>query len=190
MKEIFKKNNRKWVIAIAVMVAIIIVLSVLLVLEAKGVFYAANEVSVTITPPKRADSEIHTAGDYQYALLEDGTVMIVVYTGNGEESIEIPGTLAGKQVSAIGEAAYGGLTVGNAKKITVSEGITYIGKNVFLGADKVTLYLPSTLKQVEKDAMYGCEEPVAIYFAGTREQWNEVKVGAGNKALSIVNCTG
>ena len=189
MKEILKRNDKKWLIAIVAMLVIIAILSVLLVLESKDLFYRASEETVTIIPPKRADSEVHTVGDYQYVLLEDGTVMITYYGAKNEENIVVPTTLDGKKVSAIGESAYA-LSVIYAKTVTVGEGITYIGKNCFFGAENAKLYLPSTLKQIENEALVGFDNPSAVYFAGTRAQWDKVKIGTGNKALSIVNCTG
>lgn len=190
MKKTVKIQNKNWIIAIAVMLVIIAVLTVLLVLEAKGVFYTASgDETVIITPPKKANGETHTEGDYTYVDLTDGTVMITYYAGRNEENVVVPTTLGGKQVSAIGEQAYA-VSVSDARTITVGEGVTYIGESCFFGAEKATLYLPSTIKQIDDDALLAFDNPIAIYFAGTSEQWNEVKIGTGNKVLSIVSCTG
>jgi hypothetical protein len=186
----FQISNRVLIVTVTVLSVIIVALAVLLVLESNGVFYSESETGDKITPPQRVDSQTQIEGDYYYTLLTDGTVMITAYIGKNEENIVIPSTLGAYRVSAVGEAAYAGLTVSNAKTVTVSEGITYLGKNVFLGAQNAILYLPSTIKQIDDNATYGFEDPVAIYFAGTQAEWNEVKVGSGNKELVIVQCNG
>ena len=46
--------------------------------------------------------ETFTSGDYQYALLDDGTVEITKYNGKAEDLI-IADTLEGKKVTSIGD---------------------------------------------------------------------------------------
>lgn len=43
------------------------------------------------------ERETFTAGDYEYALLDDGTVEITRYSGNAEK-LTIPDTLGGKRL--------------------------------------------------------------------------------------------
>ena len=185
-KNDISKVKRNWLIAlVSVLGAIVVTLTVLLILEANGVFYQKSESGDKITPPERADAGTLTEGDYSYVLLTDNTVMITSYMKKDDVDVVVPSSLGGYQVSAIGESAYA-LSVINSKTITMPEGITYIGKNAFFGAINATLYLPSTIKQIDNDALKGFDSPVAIYFAGTKAQWDGVKVGSGNKALAII----
>lgn len=46
------------------------------------------------------ERETFTVGDYEYALLDDGTVEITGYNGKAEK-LTIPDTLAGKKVGSI-----------------------------------------------------------------------------------------
>ncbi len=46
-----------------------------------------------------------TSGDYEYALLDDGTVEITRYKGK-EERLAIPDMLDGKTVTSIGDSAF------------------------------------------------------------------------------------
>lgn len=188
-KNILNSKRNKLIALVSVLGAVVAALIVLLILEANGVFYRENEGSDKITPPVRVNAETLSEGDYTYVLLNDNTVMITSYMKKDDVNVVIPSTLGGYQVSAIGESAYA-LSVINAETVTVPEGITYIGKNAFFGVENAKLYLPSTLKQIDNAAMEGFDNPVAVYFAGTREQWNDVKIGSGNKVLASVSCNG
>ncbi len=186
-KNVKNKSNKVMIAAAVILAVIVVVLVILLILEGGGVLYRADDDTVTITPPKRADLERHTDGDYQYALLKDGTVIILGYTGTAGETLEISSSLGGKTVTAIEESAFA-LSLLNTKAVIVPEGVTYIGKMAFFGAENATLYLPSTIEQIANQATYGFDDPVAIYFAGTKKQWEKVKIGSGNKELVIVTC--
>ncbi len=178
--------STRLLIAIAVVLVLVIAaLVTLLVLEANGVFYDAKE-EVVITPPKIVTGYFKD-GDYQYSLLEDGTAILRVYEGTDKALIEVPQALGGYKVSAIGEIAFSS-TDGIIKEIRLPEGITYIGKGAFSGIENAKLYLPSTIEQIDNMALYGFENPAGIYFAGTKEQWESVKVGTDNKVLVNVIC--
>ena len=47
----------------------------------------------------------YESGDFKYTLLKDGTAKITYYSGEGQ-TIEIPDTLDGKKVTAIGEYVF------------------------------------------------------------------------------------
>ena len=69
-----------------------------------------------------------TSGDYEYALLDDGTVEITKYKGKAER-LAIPDTLDGKRVTAIGEQAFSfcsSLTI-----ISIPDSVAQIGENPF-----------------------------------------------------------
>ena len=175
-------------IAIVSLCVLIAALTVLIVLDALGVFYP-DEEEIVITPPVRADKTTLKDGDYTYAVLTDGTVMITACALPEEtQVIDIPTTLGGYKVSAIGESAFA--LINDMQNVTVPEGVTYIGSNAFFGALNAKLYLPSTLEQIDKDAMAGFDEPTGIYFAGSEAQWAKVRIADGNAVLSRVICNG
>ena len=69
-----------------------------------------------------------TSGDYEYALLDDGTVEITKYKGKAER-LAIPDTLDGKRVTAIGEQVFSfcsSLTI-----ISIPDSVAQIGENPF-----------------------------------------------------------
>ena len=60
-----------------------------------GVFFDGAAVSASA----------ETYGDYEYKVLDDGTVEITKYSGT-DEKVVIPSTINGKKVTSIGEWAF------------------------------------------------------------------------------------
>ena len=54
-----------------------------------------------------ASADTYTYGDFEYSVLDDGTVEITGYSGS-EETIDIPGKIDGKSVTSIGSNAFTG----------------------------------------------------------------------------------
>ena len=184
-KKITKRQKVMVVIA-AVLAVIILALSVLLALDANGYFEEEYETEYdVILPPKLAYGKTMTEDGYSFAKLTDGTVMITAFTGQEEEVMNIPSTLGGYSVSAIGEVAFAS-TSEIVKEIRLPEGITYIGKGAFSGIENANLYLPSSIAQIDHQALYGFEDPLGIYFDGSSEDWIKVKIGSENKVLANV----
>lgn len=171
---------------IVVLSLIICALSVLLILEKTGVIYPKpSKDEVKIDVPAVADKNPRIEGEYLYVLLDDGTVMITGCTfGRETEKITVPSELGGYKVSAIGDSCF--MLITSLGELVIPEGVTYIGKAFVSGTYNIKLYLPSTLSQIDKGAFEGCQSPDGIYFAGSREQWNKVKIGSGNDLLARV----
>ncbi len=183
-----KRTVKIWQAAVISLLALVIIgLAVLVVLEASGVLYRRPSEEITITPPKKANGEIMTEGDYNYALLTDGTVMITTaFVGKKAPiTLEIPQTLGGYTVSAIGESSFA-LSLTDTKSVIIPEGVRYIGRMAFFGADNASLYLPSSVEQIDMQALYGFDNPLSIVYNGTSEQWEKVKIGKGNAVLGAV----
>ena len=72
-----------------------------------------------------------TWGDYEYTVLEDGTVEITDYTGNDAEVI-IPEEIEGKEVTVIGEDAFFGCYM--AEKIYIPKTLKIIDGAAFEGS--------------------------------------------------------
>ena len=185
-KQSSKKGGIKGlIIAVAVLMVIVATLITLIVLYECGVFDKSPDKPVIETP--KIEGGLLTDGDYSYALLKDGGVILGMFNGEYTDVMNIPSTLGGHTVKAIGE-----LSFANTDEITleirVPEGVTYIGKGAFSGIASAKLYLPSTIKYIDDMAMYGFEDPVGIYYSGSRAEWNKVIVGSDNKVLATVIC--
>lgn len=73
-----------------------------------------------------------TSGDYEYELLDDGTVEITGYNGE-DENVTIPSAIAGKKVTSIGDGAFYECT--SLTSVTIPNSVTSIGDNAFLDCD-------------------------------------------------------
>lgn len=77
-------------------------------------------------------NEVHaeTYDDYEYTLLDDGTVEISDYTGSDTE-IQIPSVIDEKSVTSIGESAFSWCS--NLSSIEIPDSVTSIGVLAFNG---------------------------------------------------------
>lgn len=75
-----------------------------------------------------AETATLTSGDYQYRVLENGTVEIANYKGK-DENFVVPGELGGKTVTSIGDYAFSDCK--SLRSITLPESVTFIGQDAF-----------------------------------------------------------
>ena len=86
-----------------------------------------------------AEEESLVSGDYQYEVLEDGTVSITKYLGEGG-NVEIPGTIDGKTVTAIGSRTF----FGNGNRVLgvlIPDSVTTIEDSAFTDCSSLTVIL-------------------------------------------------
>lgn len=98
--------------------------------------------------------------DLSTQTLEDGTLEITRYTGKGGTVI-IPSELYGKKVTSIGDSAFDCplYDLASPTKITISEGVTNIGKYAFYGCDKLeSIELPSSVRYIDTCVFEGCSK--------------------------------
>ena len=77
--------------------------------------------------PALSEEDVITSGDYQYVLMDDGTIQITYYYGE-TTVLEIPCQLDGHTVSSIGDGAFGGCCV---TEVIIPDVITSIGNWAF-----------------------------------------------------------
>lgn len=100
-----------------------------------------------------AEREEHTAGDYTYVVLEDGTAEIAKYSGDAAE-VSIPAELDGYPVTGIGEMAFDRLD--NLRVIHIPEGIIRIGDKAFYGCDLTSVTIPDSVAYVGVNPFMYC----------------------------------
>lgn len=117
--------------------------------------------------------------DTEQPLLDENGNQISDENGN-------PGTVV---IPAVGAIAFFGCT--NLDTVVLGEGITTISEGLFVSCTSLeTLYLPSTLTQIKGvyksgsdvygHAFFNVPKLKNVYFAGTEEQWEEVKANTDN----------
>lgn len=104
-----------------------------------------------------AEGEERSLGSLHYRLNGDGTAVLTRYgRALGVTELEIPCTLEGSAVTAIGDRAFADCDW--LTKIVVPEGVTSIGEEAFSGCGALQiLRLPSTLSQLAPTAFDGCD---------------------------------
>ena len=114
-------------------------------------FFSSN-AEFLYEPPKK---ETHICGDYEYAILEDGTAEIYRYTGEDEEVI-IPIELDKIPVTSIGFGAFSGSY--SMTSVTIPDGVTSIGDWAFnMCPFMKSITIPDSVSTVGGYAFNHCE---------------------------------
>lgn len=72
---------------------------------------------------------------------------------------EIPSTVEGKPVTAIGENAFSECSL---NEIIIPEGVVYIGRSAFSYSNVEIVHLPNSLDEIGEDAFYSCNQLTQI----------------------------
>lgn len=104
---------------------------------------------VELFEPYSASTAASVAGDYEYTILDDGTVEISRYNGSGGD-VTIPDTIGGKRVTSIGSYAFSSedstVQIG---KVTIPDSVTVIGEHAFYMSSLTEVTLPQNLKEIK-----------------------------------------
>ena len=128
---------------------------------------------------------------YTWEIVEDG-VAITRYTGIGSHVV-IPAALGGNNVVSVGiEGSYGAFeSHEEIEELVFPAGLKRICDEVFWGCSGITkLWLPQSLESIGARAFQGCSRITDIYYAGTRQQWQNIYIDTylyGNE--EILNAT-
>lgn len=79
------------------------------------------------------------------------------------------------------EIIYGEALIG----LNINDGVTEIGEDIMAGCDKLTyVKIPKSVKKIKKGAFSDCDNLKTIYFAGTKSQWEKIRIEeVGNEDL-------
>lgn len=100
------------------------------------------------------ERETFTSGDYEYALLDDGTIEITKYNGSADH-LAIPATLDGKTVTAIGDSAF--YFCDSLTTVSIPDSVTSIGDGAFYYCDSLTsVSIPDSVTSIGDYAFGDC----------------------------------
>ena len=178
------------------LLAVLCVLIVLLILDGTGILYKDNVTpGVTITAPAVKGEDVIDSDIFQYMFLEDGSIMIiscVVGDEDGRSEVVVPSEIDGYKVTAISDRTFMLLNE-CVRTIRISEGITYIGANAFLVLGKAEVYLPKSVTEIQENAFAALEVADGetfyiekVYYAGSAQDWSNVRIGSGNSILGRI----
>ncbi|MBQ9695027.1 MAG: leucine-rich repeat domain-containing protein, partial [Oscillospiraceae bacterium] len=95
-----------------------------------------------------------TSGDFEYSVLEDGSVEISKYNG-ADKIVEIPAEIGGKPVTSIGYRAF--YDCKTVESVTIPESVTRIGAYAFYECTALaSVTIPEGVTSIEDYAFYGC----------------------------------
>lgn len=139
------------------------------------------------------------------SLLFDISAREIIDCDRSETEIQIPETIAGVPVEAIGESVFSGfssltgLTLPDSvteikksafqdcsllKNMIFPDGLTTIRQSVFSGCSSlVSVTVPKSIEAVENGAFAGCSSLSEVIYAGTEKQWASITVGEENAEL-------
>ena len=149
-----------------------------------------------------ADAE--TYGDYEYVILDDGTIEISKYIGEGGKVI-IPAKINGKKVTKIGDHSF--CFCRNVESVTIPDGVKTIGGTAFRECTLSEVIIPDSVKTIESAAFIGCasldvitipksvtsigENAIGYYAAAGLHKFSDLKIicytGTAGERYAIEN---
>ena len=109
---------------------------------------------LSITAGLNLTANAETSGDFEYAILDDGTAEIIGYTGSATD-LTIPSTLDGYTVTSIGDWAFYWCT--SLIGVTIPDSVTNIGDYAFYKCTNLTnVTIPNSVTSIGESAVSYC----------------------------------
>lgn len=106
------------------------------------------------------EAQTHISGDFEYVLLDDGTIKLTRFTG-WVMQLDVPGKLDGRTVTVIGEQLF--INCFMLVEVRLPDSVTEIGEEAFCWCENLQrIMLPRNLEYIGIDAFYGCTKLAEI----------------------------
>ncbi|MGN0634153.1 MAG: leucine-rich repeat domain-containing protein [Oscillospiraceae bacterium] len=106
-------------------------------------------------------AEAETYGDFEYSVLDDGTVEITKYTGR-DSSVTIPSEINGNKVTRIGKEAFVTL-MSNLTNVTIPDSVTSIENYAFSQCAILTsVNIPDSVTNIGEAAFMDCKNLTSV----------------------------
>ena len=101
-----------------------------------------------------------TYGDFEYTVLNDGTVEISKYNGT-DANVVIPSKIGGKKVTSIGDSAFSYCS--SLTSVTIPDSVKNIGGSAFCNCIGLTsVSIPGSVESTGLAAFYGCTSLTSV----------------------------
>ena len=112
-----------------------------------------------------SSAEVLTFGDYEYTMLEDGTIGIIKYYGS-ETEVEVPSQIKcydGTEINVTAICANAFSDSDSIEIITLPEKLKYIDEHAFGGCSKIkNIVIPDDVEYINEMAFWGCDSLKSI----------------------------
>ena len=128
-----------------------------------------------------------TSGDYEYEVLDDGTVSITKYNGS-DSDVTIPTEIDGAEVTQLGNTVNSIFSTSSVsvKNVKISDGIKTIQKKAFYNCTSLeSVLLSDTIELIDAEAFLNCESLKSINLPASLQKIEQAFDGC--KQLKLIS---
>ena len=102
--------------------------------------------------------DYYADGDYEYRVLNDGTIEIVRYNGS-DTNLIIPSKIEDKEVTSIGKKAFAYCKIAS---VSIPNSVTNIEEYAFSYSDIESITIPNSVTSINDNTFEGCENLMSV----------------------------